>query len=233
MKVDSFRMANGKIELHRHPPIPREKGRGRATPFTRRPARNPSRCRDGHQTGHPVCQTGNGGRSMKTLQGMMLMIRQDALADEVALGTFHGFKDVNHLLGGVNHVLLHCGALAARSLACPAALFFLIFFHDDNSIMKNNSYLCSTKPEVGRVSPPIGTLKDDSQNCYLYFPNPKENRELHRASGFCSSLTLVSGLNQCQPLSIDNTKVRKIFELYKCFSKFVCAFSNFLPKNLE
>lgn len=152
---------------------------------------------------------------------------EDALVDEVSLRPLDALQDVVHFLRGTESVVVYALLLAACALsgAAPAGLFLghldlSMKFHKQNVLrLKNNLYLCSTKPEAGRVSPPFGTLKDDSKNRYLYFPNPKENCELHRASGFLFP-TLFKVFGVFLLSSFDIAKVRKIFELRKQNQKY-------------
>lgn len=153
---------------------------------------------------------------------------QDALVDEVSFRAVDLRQDIVHFLSSTKTIIMNAFALAARTFTCSAStLFFLghfdfsMKFHKQNVLrLKNNLYLCSTKPEAGRVSPPFGTLKDDSENRYLYFPNPKENCELHRASGFCFLLSLrFSEFSSCHLLTLQRyenflkyaNKIRIIF----------------------
>ena len=154
---------------------------------------------------------------------------ENALVDEVGLGAFDLRKDVVHFLSSPKSVVVHPLALAACAFPGPTAarLFlghfdFCMKFHKQNVLrLKNNVYLCSTKPEAGRVSPPFGTLKGDSENRYLYFPNPKENCELHRASGFFCFLLFLrfSEFSSCHLLTLQRyekylnyaNKIRNIF----------------------
>lgn len=153
---------------------------------------------------------------------------ENALVDEVGLGAFDLRKDVVHFLSSPKSIVVHPLALAACAFPGPTAarLFlghfdFCMKFHKQNVLrLKNNVYLCSTKPEAGRVSPPFGTLKGDSENRYLYFPNPKENCELHRASGFLFFPTLFKIFGFLCLSLIDDTKVRKLFELRKQNQKY-------------
>ena len=89
---------------------------------------------------------------------------ENALVDEVGLGAFDLRKDVVHFLSSPKSVVVHPLALAACAFPGPTAarLFlghfdFCMKFHKQNVLrLKNNLYLCSTKPEAGRVSPPFG-----------------------------------------------------------------------------
>jgi len=152
---------------------------------------------------------------------------EDTLVYEVGLGALHLRKDIVNLLRCPEAIVVYSLTLASCALACSAPASFLLTlavvnfyfcmkFHKVKFFgLRKKLYLCNTKPEVGEVSLPFGTLKDDSQNCYLYFPNPKENCELHRTSGFLFFLLFSRFSDSSVLFSNNDTKVRKLFEIRK------------------
>lgn len=160
---------------------------------------------------------------------------QYALVDEVGLAALHLRENVVHLLRGAKAIVVHTLFLAASAFARTAPALLVGHFNLSVNLhslekfggLKKFDDICNEKSEVGRSSLPFGTLKNDSQYRNLYFPNPKENCELHRTSDFSFLPTLFKVFGfPCLSL-IDNTKIMLLFELRKQNQDYFRLKSNF------